>query len=84
VLDIGRMQASYIDIRQRRTLAPFLYIQEPFALRDLIGAYITVTGDRSILDDQAGGHSIPSPSSRFAVRGNSSVHPQIAEFMCAR
>ena len=47
VLDIGRMQASYIDIRQPRTLAPFLYIQEPFALRDLIGAYITITGDRT-------------------------------------
>jgi hypothetical protein len=58
VLDIGRMQASYIDIRQPRALAPFLYIQEPFALRDLIGAYVTVTGDRTILDDQAGGHSI--------------------------
>jgi len=26
-LDIGRMQASYIDIRKRRTMAPFLYMQ---------------------------------------------------------
>ena len=58
VLDIGRMQASYIDIRKPRTLAPFLYIQEPFALRDLISAYLTITGDRSILDDQAGGASV--------------------------
>ena len=58
VLDIGRMQASYIDIRQRRPLAPYLYIQEPFALRDLLSAYMTVTGDRSILNDQAGGATI--------------------------
>jgi hypothetical protein len=58
VLEIGRMQASYIDIRKPRTLAPFLYIQEPFAMRDLISAYLTITGDRSILDDQAGGASI--------------------------
>ena len=58
VLDIGRMQASYIDIRDRRVLAPYLYIQEPFALRDLISAYMTVTGDRSILDDQVAGASM--------------------------
>lgn len=57
-LDIGRMQASYIDIRGNRPQAPYLYIQEPFALRDLINAYMTVTGDRSILDDHAGGASI--------------------------
>ncbi|MCX6916950.1 MAG: hypothetical protein NT167_28590, partial [Verrucomicrobia bacterium] len=39
VLEIGRLKASYLDIRKNRVLAEFLYIQEPFAMRELLSAY---------------------------------------------
>lgn len=58
VLDIGQMKASYLDYRERRVLAEYLYIQEPFAMRELIIAYTTITGDRTILDDRAGGATV--------------------------
>jgi len=58
VLGIGKMQGSYIDLQAARTQTWILYIQDPFALRELIISYIKTTGDRSILDDNAGGHSV--------------------------
>jgi hypothetical protein len=58
VLEIGRLKASYLDIRKSRVLAEFLYIQEPFAMRELLNAYMTVTGDRTILDDQVAGATV--------------------------
>jgi hypothetical protein len=58
VLGIGKMQGSYIDLQNPRTQSWILYIQDPFALRELINSYIKTTGDLSILDDNAGGHTV--------------------------
>jgi hypothetical protein len=58
VLGIGQMKGSYIDLQEPRLQTWILYIQDPFALRDLINSYIKITGDRSVLDDNPGGHTV--------------------------
>jgi hypothetical protein len=57
VLGIGQMRGSYIPL-SGSDVGWILYIQDPFALRDLINSYIKMTGDRTILDDQVGGRTV--------------------------
>jgi hypothetical protein len=58
VLGIGKMQASYIDPDVPNAQSPILYIQDPFALQDVVSSLIKITGDRTILDDKAGEHTV--------------------------
>ena len=58
VLGIGKLQGSYINPDQPRSEYGILYIQDPFALQELISSYVKITGDRSILDDVVGGNSV--------------------------
>ena len=58
VLGIGQMQSSYIALDSPKSLFPILYIQDPFALQELITSYIKFTNDRTILDDTLAGHTV--------------------------
>jgi hypothetical protein len=58
VLAIGQMKGSYVDLKEPRLQTWILYIQDPFAFRDLINSYIKITGDRGILEDKAGDHTV--------------------------
>jgi hypothetical protein len=53
VLAIGKMRGSYINVHNA-SCDWVLYLQDPFALQEIISRYITITGDTSILDDRAG------------------------------
>ncbi|WP_127473924.1 MGH1-like glycoside hydrolase domain-containing protein [Microbacterium sulfonylureivorans] len=69
VLDIGKMETSYIDVHAVRPLddphaditgdySHLLYLQDPFALQTIISRYRIMTGDHAILDVQAGPHTV--------------------------
>ena len=74
VLGIGQMKGSYVDLQSPRLQTWILYIQDPFAFRDLINSYIKITGDRSILDDHAGEHTVYDWLKLWAVKLDTFAH----------
>jgi len=58
VLGIGQMKGSYISVRELKNEHGILYLQDPFALQELVRRYIIITGDRTILDDRVGDASV--------------------------
>lgn len=62
----SKMEQSYINYKG--VFPGILYIQDPFALQTMINAYITYTGDRSIMDEKTGDATVYEWMKRWAYK----------------
>ena len=65
VLAVGKMHRSYLN-PQGKTIHHILYIQDPFALKELIHAHMLHSGTQSILDVKAGNMTVYEWMKRWA------------------
>lgn len=67
VLRLGKMKRSYIYYNGTTPLY-ILYLQDPFAIQTMIDAYITYTGDWSILDEKIDDATVYEWMKRWAYK----------------